>query len=72
MADNPQQIQISSDPVKARFDKLKILQDMGRDPFEVTTSDRDTNCLEISEKFDELAGKTVIIAGHVMSKRGKG
>ncbi len=72
MADNPQQIQISSDPVKARFDKLKILQDMGRDPFEVTTSDRDTTCLEISEKFDELEGKTVIIAGRVMSKRGKG
>ncbi|MBQ7504591.1 MAG: lysine--tRNA ligase [Ruminococcus sp.] len=72
MADNPQQIQISSDPVKARFDKLKILQDMGRDPFEVTTSDRDTNCLEISEKFGELEGKTVIIAGRVMSKRGKG
>ncbi len=72
MAENPQQIQISSDPVKARFDKLKILQDMGRDPFEVTTSDRDTTCLEISERFDELEGKTVIIAGRVMSKRGKG
>ena len=72
MADKPQQIQISSDPVKARFDKLKILQDMGRDPFEITTSDRDTNCLEIAEKFDELEGKTVIIAGRVMSKRGKG
>ncbi len=72
MTDKPQQIQISSDPVKARFDKLKILQDMGRDPFEITTSDRDTNCLEIAEKFDELEGKTVIIAGRVMSKRGKG
>ncbi len=72
MADNQQQIQISSDPVKARYDKLKILQDMGRDPFEVTTSDRDTTCLEISEKFDELEGRTVIIAGRVMSKRGKG
>ena len=72
MAESPQQIQISSDPVKARYDKLKILQDMGRDPFEVTTSDRDTSCLEISDKFDKLEGKTVIIAGRVMSKRGKG
>ena len=72
MADNPQQIQISSDPIKARYDKLRILQEMGRDPFEVTTSDRDTTCGEITEKFDELENKTVTIAGRVMSKRGKG
>ena len=72
MAENPQQIQISSDPVQARYDKLKILQDMGRDPFEITTSDRDTTCAEITEGFDTLEGKTVIIAGRVMSKRGKG
>lgn len=72
MADNPKQIQISSDPVKARYDKLNILKEMGRNPFEVTTSDRDTMCAEISEKFDELENKTVCIAGRVMSKRGKG
>ena len=72
MADNPKQIQISSDPVKARYDKLKILKEMGRNPFEETTSDRDTTCAEISERFDELENKTVCIAGRVMSKRGKG
>ena len=71
MADTPQ-IQISSDPVKARYDKLDILKEMGRNPFEETTSDRDTTCLEIIEKFDELENKTVCIAGRVMSKRGKG
>ncbi len=71
MAEN-KQIQISSDPVKARYDKLEILKDMGRNPFEVTTSDRDTTCAEISERFDELENNTVIIAGRVMSKRGKG
>ena len=71
MADTPQ-IQISSDPVKARYDKLEILKEMGRNPFEETTSDRDTTCLEILEKFDELENKTVCIAGRVMSKRGKG
>lgn len=72
MADNPNQIQISSDPVKARYDKLNILKEMGRNPFEVTTSDRDTTCAEIAERFDELENKTVCIAGRVMSKRGKG
>ena len=71
MAEN-KQIQISSDPVKARYDKLEILKNMGRNPFEVTTSDRDTTCAEISERFDELENNTVIIAGRVMSKRGKG
>ncbi len=72
MADNPNQIQISSDPVKARYDKLNILKEMGRNPFEETTSDRDTMCADISERFEELENKTVCIAGRVMSKRGKG
>jgi lysyl-tRNA synthetase class 2 len=45
---------------------------MGRNPFEETTSDRDTMCAEISERFEELENKTVCIAGRVMSKRGKG
>ncbi len=72
MADNPNQIQISSDPVKARYDKLNILKEMGRNPFEETTSDRDTMCAEIAERFEELENKTVCIAGRVMSKRGKG
>ena len=72
MADNPQQIQISSDPIKARFDKLNILKDMGRDPFVETTSNRDITCAEVAERFDELEEKTVTIAGRIMSKRGKG
>ena len=72
MAENPNQIQISSDPVKARYDKLQILKDMGKNPFEVTTSDRDITCAQICERFDELENKTVCIAGRVMSKRGKG
>ncbi|MGN1130184.1 MAG: lysine--tRNA ligase, partial [Ruminococcus sp.] len=72
MADNQQQIQISSDPVKARYDKLHILQEMGRDPFKETVSKRDTHCGEIAERFDELEEKTVCVAGRIMSKRGKG
>lgn len=72
MGDNPKQIQISSDPVKARYDKLNILRDMGRDPFKVTTSERDISCADVSARFDELEQKDVCVAGRIMSKRGKG
>jgi lysyl-tRNA synthetase class 2 len=72
MAENQQQIQISSDPVKARYDKLNILKDMGRDPFEETVSNRDISCADVTARFEELDGKNVCIAGRIMSKRGKG
>jgi lysyl-tRNA synthetase class 2 len=72
MAENQQQIQISSDPVKARYDKLNILKDMGRDPFEETVSNRDISCADVTARFEELDGKNVCVAGRIMSKRGKG
>lgn len=62
----------SGDLLKIRRDKLKALQEMGQDPFEITTSDRDISNAEITERFDELENKDVCIAGRVMSKRGKG
>ena len=72
MNESPLNRQISSDPVKARFDKLEIYKEMGRDPFVETTSDRNITCSEIAERFEELENKTVCIAGRIMSKRGKG
>ena len=72
MAENSNQIQISSDPVKARYDKLNILKEAGKDPFEITTSERDITCAEISARFEEVENKTVCIAGRVMSRRSKG
>lgn len=71
MADNIQ-AQISSDPVKARYDKLEILRNIGRNPFEVTTSKRDAICSDIVSDFENYEDKTVCIAGRVMSKRIKG
>lgn len=71
MADNIQ-TQISSDPVKARYDKLEILRNIGRNPFEVTTSKRDAICSDIVSDFENYEDKTVCIAGRVMSKRIKG
>lgn len=70
MSDNAQQN--TGDLLQIRRDKLKTLQEMGKNPFEITTSDRNITNAEIAEKFDELENKDVCIAGRVMSKRGKG
>lgn len=72
MAENNQQRNDSGDLLKVRRDKLKALQEMGQDPFEITTSDRNISNAEITERFDELENNDVCIAGRVMSKRGKG
>ena len=70
MSDNAQQN--TGDLLQIRRDKLKTLQEMGKNPFEITTSDRNITNAEIAERFDELENKDVCIAGRVMSKRGKG
>ena len=58
--------------LKIRRDKLKELQDNGEDPFQIMTYDRDANAKEILENFDSLEGKTVSVAGRMMSKRVMG
>lgn len=61
-----------SEILQVRRDKLKALQDAGKDPFQVNTSDRDILASEILERYEELENKDVCIAGRIMSKRGKG
>lgn len=65
-------IQNTGDLLQVRRDKLAALQEMGRDPFAITTSDRNIKNAEIVKRFDELENQDVCIAGRVMSKRGKG
>ncbi|MGN0477666.1 MAG: lysine--tRNA ligase [Ruminococcus sp.] len=60
------------DLIKVRRDKLAELQAAGNDPYMVNTSSRDTLNKDIADNFEELEGKTVTIAGRIMSKRGKG
>lgn len=60
------------DLLQVRRDKLAELQASGKDPYMVNTSDRDTLNKDIAENFEQLEGKTVCIAGRIMSKRGKG
>lgn len=69
----PQQAQQNiNEFMQVRRDKLKALQDMGKDPFVITTSDKNISNAEITQRFEELENQDVCIAGRVMSKRGKG
>lgn len=58
--------------LKIRRDKLQELQNEGEDPFALTTYDQDYHTDEIIEKFEEMEGKSVSIAGRLMSKRVMG
>ena len=55
--------------LKVRREKLANLQAAGKDPFQITKYDVTHHSTEIREKYGELEGKTVRIAGRIMSKR---
>ena len=55
--------------LQIRRDKLKALQERGKDPFEIVKFDRDAYSTEIIENYDAMEGKTVTVAGRMMSKR---
>ena len=58
--------------LKVRRDKLKELQDNGKDPFVITKYDVTHHSQEVKDNFDALEGQTVTLAGRVMSKRVMG
>lgn len=55
--------------LKVRREKLSALQEAGKDPFQITKYDVTHHSMDIKNKFEELEGKTVSIAGRMMSKR---
>ena len=61
-----------SDQVKVRRDKLEALRSEGLDPFQQTKFDVTSSAKEIKENFEAMEGKTVSLAGRLMSKRGMG
>ena len=71
MSQKPQQAN-TSDVIKVRYDKLEALREAGRDPFVITTSDRDTLTETIKNNYEEYENKDVCVAGRLLSKRGKG
>ena len=73
MADNRNQdVQAEQDPgqlLRVRREKLAALQAAGCDPFVITKYDVTHRSAEIKERYDELEGKQVSVAGRMMSKR---
>ena len=61
-----------SDQVKVRREKLEALRAEGLDPFVQTKFDVTSSAAEIKANFDALEGKTLRLAGRLMSKRGMG
>ncbi|MBR4768602.1 MAG: lysine--tRNA ligase [Lachnospiraceae bacterium] len=58
--------------LKIRREKLGELRAEGRDPYRITTFDQTAHAKEILSDFDAFEGKTVRIAGRLMSKRVMG
>ena len=58
--------------LKVRREKLAELQENGKDPFQIVKYDVTHHSQEIKDAFDELDGKSVSVAGRIMSKRVMG
>ncbi len=69
---NNQPQQNINELLKVRRDKLAELQANGKDPFQIMKYDVTHHSMEIKNTFDELEGKSVSIAGRIMSKRVMG
>ena len=61
-----------SELLQIRRDKLKALQEEGRDPFTQTRFVRSAYSTDIKNDYESFDGKTVKVAGRMMSKRGMG
>ncbi|MBQ2752495.1 MAG: lysine--tRNA ligase [Firmicutes bacterium] len=71
--ENVQEVQLSKEElnelIKVRKEKLLAMQEAGNDPFQIVKYPVDTHTDEIRDRYDELEGKEVTIAGRLMSKR---
>ena len=61
-----------NDQMQIRREKLAALQAEGRDPFLQTKYDFNTDSAAVKADFERFEGKTVKVAGRLMSKRGQG
>ena len=61
-----------NDQMQIRREKLAALQAEGRDPFVQTKFDFNADSVAIKADYEAFEGKTVKVAGRLMSKRGQG
>lgn len=66
---NRQQEQDLGQLLKVRREKLAALQEKGKDPFQIVKYDVTHHSMDIKEHFEEMEGKSVSVAGRIMSKR---
>ncbi|NLY42411.1 MAG: lysine--tRNA ligase [Clostridiaceae bacterium] len=71
MAEHTQEMELN-EILRVRREKLKELQDSGKDPFKIVKYDKTHSSKEIIENFEEMEGTMVSVAGRLMSKRGMG
>ena len=69
---NPQAEQDVNALLKVRHEKLANLQEAGRDPFQITKYDVTVHSQDIRDRYDELEGQEVSLAGRMMFKRVMG
>lgn len=55
--------------IQIRKDKLKELQEQGKDPFEITKFNRTNTAGEIKANYEEFEQKDVTVAGRIIAKR---
>ncbi len=66
---NQEQQQDIGQLLKVRREKLANLQQAGKDPVQITRYDVTHHSVDIKNDYEQLEGKTVRIAGRIMSKR---
>ena len=55
--------------MQIRRDKLKELQEQGKDPFEITKFNRTNTAGEIKSNYEKFEQKDVTVAGRIIEKR---
>lgn len=58
--------------IKVKRQKLADLQEAGKDPFQIMKYDVTHHTTDIKDNFESIEGKTVSIAGRIMTKRVMG
>lgn len=66
------EVQDISELLKVRRDKLAELQNQGKNPYDIMKYNVTVHNKDIQSSFEEFEGKTVSIAGRMMSKRVMG
>lgn len=71
MSEHLQEMELN-EILRVRREKLKELQESGKDPFKIVKFDRTHNNQQIIDNFENMEGSIVSVAGRLMSKRGMG